>query len=72
MAETKIYIPDSLDAQRREAAMRKFGYGRGSISRAVEYGAGATGGVSVHFFGADRMALDCYTSWDKDDLKMKG
>jgi predicted nucleotidyltransferase len=36
VAETKIYIPDSLDAQLRETAMRKFGYGRGSISRAVE------------------------------------
>jgi predicted nucleotidyltransferase len=36
MAETKIYIPDSLDAQLRETAMKRFGYGRGSISRAVE------------------------------------
>ena len=36
MAETKIYIPDSLDAQLREAAMKRFGYGRGSISKAVE------------------------------------
>ncbi len=36
MAETKIYIPDALDTQLREAAMKRFGYGRGSISRAVE------------------------------------
>lgn len=36
MAETKIYIPDAVDAQLREAAMKRFGYGRGSISKAVE------------------------------------
>jgi len=36
MAETKIYIPDALDARLRELAMKRFGYGRGSISGAVE------------------------------------
>lgn len=36
MAETKIYIPNGLDAQLRAAAMKRFGYGRGSISRAAE------------------------------------
>ncbi len=36
MAETKIYISDAVDAQLREVAMKRFGYGRGSISRAVE------------------------------------
>ena len=36
MAETKIYISDELDAQLRAAAMRRFGYGRGSISKAAE------------------------------------
>jgi predicted nucleotidyltransferase len=36
MAETKIYISDEIDKRLRERAMRKFGYGRGSISNAVE------------------------------------
>lgn len=36
MAETKIYIPDSLDKRLREHAMRRFGYGKGSISKAAE------------------------------------
>lgn len=36
MAEMKVYISDSLDVQLREAAMKRFGYGRGSISKAVE------------------------------------
>ena len=36
MAETKIYIPDETDKKLREQAMRKFGYGRGSISNAAE------------------------------------
>ena len=36
MAETKVYLPDSVDAQLREFAMKRFGYGRGSISRAFE------------------------------------
>ncbi|MGI0141336.1 MAG: nucleotidyltransferase domain-containing protein [Candidatus Micrarchaeales archaeon] len=35
MAETKIYIPDSLDTNLREQAMRRFGYGKGSISNAA-------------------------------------
>ena len=36
MAETKVYLPDSVDAQLREFATKRFGYGRGSISRAFE------------------------------------
>ncbi|MCL5427608.1 MAG: nucleotidyltransferase domain-containing protein [Candidatus Marsarchaeota archaeon] len=36
MAETKIYIDDSVDGKLREEAMSRFGYGRGSISKAVE------------------------------------
>ncbi|HUB92841.1 MAG TPA: nucleotidyltransferase domain-containing protein [Candidatus Saccharimonadales bacterium] len=36
MAESKIYISDRIDAQFREAAMKRFGYGRGSISLAAE------------------------------------
>lgn len=36
MAETKIYIADDIDAKLRELAMERFGYGRGSISNAVE------------------------------------
>ncbi len=36
MAETKIYIDDHVDKRLREAAMIRFGYGRGSISNAVE------------------------------------
>lgn len=35
MAETKIYIPDKLDGQFREASMKRFGYGKGSISLAA-------------------------------------
>lgn len=36
MAETKIYIADDIDMKLRELAMERFGYGRGSISSAVE------------------------------------
>ncbi len=36
MAETKIYIADEVDAQLRENAMKRFGYAKGSISKAVE------------------------------------
>lgn len=36
MAETKIYISDDIDARLREQAMKRFGYGKGSISEAVE------------------------------------
>ena len=36
MAETKIYIDDAVDGRLREEAMERFGYGRGSISSAVE------------------------------------
>lgn len=36
MAETKIYIPDQLDAFMRERAMKRFGYAKGSISKAAE------------------------------------
>lgn len=36
MAETKIYIDDEVDRKLRELAMKRFGYGRGSISTAVE------------------------------------
>ncbi|MCL4383654.1 MAG: nucleotidyltransferase domain-containing protein [Candidatus Marsarchaeota archaeon] len=36
MAETKIYIADEVDAKLRALAMERFGYGRGSISSAVE------------------------------------
>jgi predicted nucleotidyltransferase len=36
MAQTKVYLSDSVDAQVRETAMKRFGYGRGSISKAVE------------------------------------
>ena len=36
MAETKIYIADEVDSQLRENAMKRFGYAKGSISKAVE------------------------------------
>src|SRR5271157_2589253 len=36
MAETKIYIPDKLDRFLRERAMKRFGYGKGSISKSAE------------------------------------
>ena len=36
MAETKIYIADDIDAKLREYGMRRFGYAKGSISKAVE------------------------------------
>lgn len=36
MAETKIYIPDKLDGFLRERAMKRFGYGKGSISKSAE------------------------------------
>ncbi len=36
MAETKIYISDGVDSGLRRLAMERFGYGRGSISTAVE------------------------------------
>ncbi|MGQ9691650.1 MAG: hypothetical protein ACUVQY_10430 [Thermoproteota archaeon] len=32
----KIYIPDELERKFREAAMRLFGYGKGSLSKASE------------------------------------
>ena len=35
MAEMKAYVSDALDSQLREVAMKRFGYGRGSISKAV-------------------------------------
>ncbi|MGD0729530.1 MAG: nucleotidyltransferase domain-containing protein [Candidatus Micrarchaeaceae archaeon] len=36
MTEAKIYFSDETDKRLREKAMKKFGYGRGSISNAVE------------------------------------
>lgn len=36
MGGLKIYIPDELERKFREAAMRLFGYGRGSLSKASE------------------------------------
>ncbi len=36
MAEAKIYVSDNVDKRLRESAMKKFGYGRGSISKAAE------------------------------------
>ena len=36
MAETKIYIDDAIDMKLRELAMKRFGYGKGSISKAAE------------------------------------
>lgn len=36
MAETKINISNEVDKKFRETAMKRFGYGRGSISKAVE------------------------------------
>ena len=35
MAELKVYLPDKLDERFRKAAMRVYGYGRGSISKAA-------------------------------------
>ncbi|MDE1845715.1 MAG: nucleotidyltransferase domain-containing protein [Candidatus Micrarchaeota archaeon] len=35
MAETKIYLSSALDANLREAAMKRFGFGKGSISNAA-------------------------------------
>ena len=34
--ETKIYVSDDVGARWKELAMKRFGYGRGSISRAAE------------------------------------
>jgi len=34
--DTKIYINDKLAERWRELAMKRFGYGRGSISKAAE------------------------------------
>ncbi len=34
--ETKIYISDKIAAKWKELAMKRFGYGRGSISKAAE------------------------------------
>ena len=34
--DTKIYIDDKLSERWKELAMKKFGYGRGSISKAAE------------------------------------
>jgi hypothetical protein len=36
MAELKIYLSDSLNERFRRIAMRVYGYGRGSLSRAAE------------------------------------
>lgn len=36
MGGLKVYIPDELERRFREAAMRLFGYGRGSLSIAAE------------------------------------
>jgi hypothetical protein len=36
MAELKIYLSDSLNEKFRRIAMRVYGYGRGSLSRAAE------------------------------------
>lgn len=36
MAETKFYISDGTDKRLREEAMKRFGYGKGSISKAAE------------------------------------
>lgn len=36
MAETKIYISDEVDVKLREYGMKRFGYAKGSISKAVE------------------------------------
>jgi predicted nucleotidyltransferase len=63
MAETKVYLPDSLDAQLREKAMKRFGYGRGSISRAVE--TAVTQWLATE--DAIRGALDAVTAKAKDD-----
>ncbi|MDG7012984.1 MAG: nucleotidyltransferase domain-containing protein [Nitrososphaerota archaeon] len=63
MAETKVYIPDSLDAQLREAAMKRFGYGRGSISKAVETAVAQW----LKTEAAIRGAIDAVVSRAKDD-----
>ncbi len=63
MAETKVYIPDPLDAQLREKAMKRFGYGRGSISRAVE--TAVTQWLATE--DAIQGALDALTAKAKDD-----
>ncbi|MGC9037243.1 MAG: nucleotidyltransferase domain-containing protein [Candidatus Micrarchaeia archaeon] len=34
--ETKVYVSDQISAKWRELAMKRFGYGRGSISKAAE------------------------------------
>jgi len=34
--ETKVYIDDAIAARWKELAMKRFGYGRGSISKAAE------------------------------------
>jgi hypothetical protein len=36
MAELKIYLSDGLNEKFRRIAMRVYGYGRGSLSRAAE------------------------------------
>jgi len=36
MAGIKVYLPDELEKKFREAAMKLFGYGRGSLSIASE------------------------------------
>jgi hypothetical protein len=36
MAELKIYLSDTLNERFRRIAMRFYGYGRGSLSRAAE------------------------------------
>ncbi len=34
--ETKVYVSDKIGSKWKELAMKRFGYGRGSISRAAE------------------------------------
>ena len=63
MAETKVYISDSLDAQLRERAMKRVGYGRGSISRAGE--TAVTQWLATE--GAVQSALDAITEKAKGD-----
>ena len=36
MKGLKVYIPNELDLESRELAMKRFGFGRGSLSNAVE------------------------------------
>ena len=36
MAELKVYLSESLNEKFRQSAMRVYGYGRGSLSKAAE------------------------------------